>query len=221
MVKFICRNIPSAMCFVCVGASIFALSLGVNLSVLSSSKSQNQGKFFIRQKESILPMPLQVLEIHTPQGKRQFSEGFLGSDDWFKNTEFKIKNVSDDDIVFVMFYLGFPDTEATGNMLAVGFNFGKKLDTETTEKQQVITFLKPEQETIFKIDEAIYERVINSLQKRQPISTIHKLEINFRFVQFKNGVVWSGGQYFKPNPDNPRRYDPIGYIKPPNSIKQN
>jgi hypothetical protein len=221
MVKFICRNIPSAWRFVFVGAAILALSLGGNISVLSFSKSQNHGKFFISQKESILPMPLQVLEICTPQGKRQYSEDFLGSDDWFKNTEFKIKNVSDEDIVFVMFYLGFPDTEATGNMLAVGFNLGKKLDAEITEKQQVITFLKPEQEIIFKIDEAVYERVINSLQKRQPISTIHKLEINFRFVQFKNEVVWSAGQYFKPNPDNPRRYDPIGYMKRPNSIKQN
>jgi hypothetical protein len=199
-----------------VGLGIFALSLGMGLSVFSSSTSQNQGKFFIKDDPSLYTRPLEVIQINTAKGKAQFHEGFLGSDDWFKNLELKIKNVFGEDIVFLVIELSFPDTLATGNKMVSRYNLGIRPDRETIEKKQEVTFLKPGEETTFTLKEADYEDLIKFLQKRQPLSTIHTMEINFKFVHFKNGLAWDTGQYLKPSPGNPNRYDPIDNPKPPN-----
>lgn len=203
-----------------IGLAIFALSLGMSLSVFSSSnKSQNQGKFFTKQQSSPMrPVPLEVIQINTPQKRLQIDEGFLGSDDWFKNLELKIKNVFNEDIVFVVLDLNFPDTRTTGNIMSSSYNLGSKPDRETIEKKQEVTFLKPGEETTFTLSEAAYEDLIKFLQKRQPLSTIHKMEINFKFVHFKNGLAWDTGQYLKPSPDNPKLYIPVDDPKPPNGI---
>jgi hypothetical protein len=198
-----------------VGLGIFALSLGMGLSVLTHSKSQTQGKFFTKQESNAFyKVPLEATQITSPKGRLQFNEGFLGSDDWFKYTEFKIKNVSNEDIVYVELNLNFPDAQK----LSFVFNLGNLPSKETIEKKQETTFLKPGEETTFKIDDAVYERLTKALQKRQPLSTIHKMEINFKFVHFKNGYAWnSGGEYLKQNPNNPRHYVPVEAPKPPDN----
>lgn len=215
MIKFKFRSV--VMRYVStIGLAIFALSLGMSLSVISSSTSQNQGKFFTKHDPSLYTSPLEVVQINTPKGKAQFHVGFLGSDDWFKNLELKFKNVSKEDIVFVVLDLSFPDTLATGNIMSSRYNLGTRPDRETIEKKQEVTFLKPGEETTFTLNEVDYEDLIKFLQKRQPLSTIHKMAINFKFVHFKNGLAWDTGQYLKPSPDNPKRYDPIDNPKPLN-----
>lgn len=202
-----------------VGLGIFAISLGMGLSVVSHSNSQNQGKFFSKQEPNrFFTIPLEATQIISNKGRVQFNEGFLASDDWFKNAEFKIKNVSDEDIVYVELNLNFPDTKTTGNMLSFVFNLGSLPSKETIDKKQETTILKPGEETSFKIDDSVYGHLTKNLQKRQSLSTIHKLEINFGFVHFKNGIAWrSSGQYLKQNPNNPREYVPIEAPKPSNS----
>jgi hypothetical protein len=134
MITFKFRSVMRT--FRTIGLAIFALSLGMGLSVFSSSKSQEQGKFFTKQQASPMrPVPLEVSQINTPQKRVRIDEGFLGSEDWFKNAELKIKNVSGEDIVYVELNLNFPDTRSTGNMVSVVFNLGSKPDKETIEKK--------------------------------------------------------------------------------------
>lgn len=129
-------------------------------------------------------------------------------DDWLNNLSITVKNVSDKPIIFIRMYLYFPETKATGNVMFFPIRYGQNPQTPMLAGQREV--LPPDQETTFVLSGQTFHRLRTFIEKRHPLNTLNKLSVQIDQVSFEDGTMWTGGDYFRPDPGNPKKYIRVG-----------
>jgi len=70
--------------------------------------------------------------------------------------------------------------------------------------------LLPDQDTTFVLSGQTFHRLRTFIEKRHPLNTLNKLSVQIDQVSFEDGTLWTGGDYFRPDPSNPKKYIRVG-----------
>jgi hypothetical protein len=195
--------------------SVLVLFLGLCIAGTDAARYQqpNQSKKKIELlHESFRHKPIELVEIRDKTGKPlTLSKAFKADDEWPKGLEFKVKNVFTKDIICIMIYLDFPETTATGNMMAFPVYFGK---IPLTSEVEDVPVLKPGEEATIKVDEQTYSQLKRFLETRHPVASLTRLGINLHSVYFSDHTGWLAGDYLVQDPADPRHFINVGESLP-------
>lgn len=201
------RNLSLTRRSICFGILAVFLGTCVAQTTLAWYKKISQSQKKIEQFRGINPEPLELVEIRDKDKPLTLSKSFKREGEWLKGTEFKLKNVFTKDIIYIEFYLNFPETTASGNEMAYPLKFGKS--PETNEVQEVPT-LKPNEELTFKVDENTFDRLSQFIGRRHPLASLTLLRVDLGFIVFSDHTAWQGGNYYVQDPANPRHFINVG-----------
>jgi hypothetical protein len=194
-----------------------ALILGmlIAVSTLAWFPSQTPKKIFTRPR-LMVPEIVQVFRIENNNRKVKFDAGMDAGDEWLNGTSFSIKNYSGKTIIYIELDLTFPETKSDSRPtkrfpLYLGRMPGVESEAET---RRDLIAIPPEGEATLTLDEREYERLKRFIEAAQPISSINKVSVRPYFVIFDDGFAWGQGEYYRRDPDDPKKYKPIGLQLP-------
>ncbi len=127
---------------------------------------------------------------------------------WFKGTTFYLKNNSDREVIHIQLDLIFPQTIASGHVIASQLRVGRWPGQPQTLHEPIL--LKPGDEIPFTLDDKKYASILKIIEKRQPVSTVTRVRVNIGFVIFSDGFGWGAGSYYRQDPNDPSRFENIG-----------
>ncbi|HYV04606.1 MAG TPA: hypothetical protein VFB82_08480 [Blastocatellia bacterium] len=190
---------------------LFALSLGMLMALTTfawlSRSPQIRSRIFEKSR-LIRPEVVSIAGIERNGATLNLGQEFEGSTDWLKGSKFTLRNDSGKEIVHLAFELEFPETTSTGNVMIFPIWLGHRPGSMLFTKIDTLS-LKPHQKVTLTIDEVTHDRLVKFIETRQPLSSISKVTLRVQFVAFEDGTGWSGGEYLRQDPKEPRRYIPV------------
>jgi hypothetical protein len=152
-------------------------------------------------------------DLRLGEAAKDFEESFAESKGWIGKTSFKIENISDKDITFLSIKVLFPETTATGPVMAFSFSFGNRPGSKI-QTAKPLKFAKGEKMTINLAEQ--YQRIVNFVSQRYEIEKINQIDIEASFIVFADGTAWTVGQFIRQDPKDPDRWLQVqmqGYIQ--------
>ncbi|MCC6328214.1 MAG: hypothetical protein IT174_06845 [Acidobacteria bacterium] len=138
-------------------------------------------------------------------------ERFLADSDWLKGLRVRIKNNAGKDISYISLDLEFPETIATGNVMLFPFSYGPHPIRKTTQddsvKEQGPVPAGSHVEMV--VDDVVFNRLKGFLESRQPLDSVTRVKIRISMIHFTDGTAWGTGSFLKPDPNDPRRWNPV------------
>jgi hypothetical protein len=185
-----------------------------------TSLAVRRGEAFAKDEVWSLEKPDEALLKQSPIFKvkdisrRPYIEIEAGkANDWLKGAAFKLKNLSGKAITYIELSLDFPETQSSGTEMSFRNTLGRRSGINTPAEP---LFIMPGDEFSVTIDEGRYEGLTKFIEKRHPISDINVARVRIGFLIFEDNTGWAGGEYYRPDPNNPTTYLPVG-PKPPNN----
>jgi hypothetical protein len=169
-------------------------------------EGQAQGKVIEQTRFKGAPV-VELVEEKTAKLKVALGEKFNNGDDWLQGFTFKFKNVSSKPINYVEIWLDFPETKATGNIMAFPLKYGQSpwLQPAASDTNPIM----PGDMVDVPISDAVYTSLRRFIEKRHAVKSLNKVQLRISFVGFTDGTAWDGGQIVRPDPQNLRRYIPV------------
>jgi hypothetical protein len=193
--KLLC--IASALALTClflVGAKSWS-----SHRILTQDNGIAHGK--VIEKENFPNTPFEVIDLKATNKLVKFGEKFDDDENWLKKINFKLKNNSDKPIVYVLVYLHFPETEATGMGMTFQLQYGQRPGAKTVTGKPIL-LIKGEVSGIT-LSDSDYGELKRFIESRQSLGSISKVVINIPTVYFADGTVWSGGVLYRPDATAP------------------
>ena len=145
--------------------------------------------------------PLEVFEPKLRTTQIAFGQVLESTDvDWIKDLNFKIKNRSNKPITFIHIDVLFPETRAIGPVLVHQLFLGQRSDMSSTLINNLPLKLLPDKEELVSLEPA-YARIKSLIEHTNKVEDIHDVEIEVYEVMFADDTLWSGGAFWKRNPD--------------------
>lgn len=135
---------------------------------------------------------------------RNFNESFNAEVDWLKRLSFQIENISKKSIVHLQIHINFPETKSTGNIMSYLITIGQIPDSKLPTKKKPL-LLKDNDKLNISLND-YYDKIVRFIEKRQPISTISKAQLEIGFIVFDDKTAWAAGEFSRQDPDNPNRW---------------
>lgn len=197
-------------CFSFMLLYVLSSSLWGTNSQLTSNIFPQMGyeKEKILEKGHSLPnSPVMIYDLNAGGRSLKFDQSFESGDDWLKGAGFKLKNVSNKEIVFVQVDFNFPETRSTGSEMSFPIIFGNHPGRRITSNAPLS--LAPGEELDILIDEEIYPRLSGFVEQRLRMSDVKKAVVHIGFVVFADGLGYGAGYYYRQDPNKPTRWIPI------------
>lgn len=167
---------------------------------------QGAGKSLQRLK-SYRNDPLQIVDIKAANKTVRLGEQFDGGEEWLKSAALTVRNVSGKDIIFIEIDINFPETKSSGNEMSFPLRLGQRPGALNNSAPLL---LQTNHEVTLSVTGMSYAELVRFIEHRHPISAINKAIIRVGFVIFADGTGWSGGTFYRQDPNNPNRYVPEG-----------
>jgi hypothetical protein len=151
--------------------------------------------------------PVVVAAVKVSGRSIKLGEGFDDDDDWLSHLSLKLKNVSDKTVVFVALDFDFPETKATGNVMAFPLQWGRNPRARVPFGES--KRMRPQESSDLALSQDEYQRLERFLVQRHSIGSIHRANIRITTIYFEDGSIWSNGSWVHPDPNNPNRLIPI------------
>jgi len=166
-----------------------------------------QGQIKTLEKHENYPNePLNFVEIKAANKSVRLGEGFSAGENWLQNASFRVKNVSNKEIVYIEIDINFPETKSSGNEMSYRLKFGHR--PAAHDSNRALSF-KSDSEMILGLTAENYDRLVKFVEERQQFSTLSNATIRIGFVIFADGTAWGGGLFHRQDPNNPNRYIPV------------
>ena len=135
-------------------------------------------------------------------------ERFSAQGDWLADMVLKIQNNSGKTIKAVNGTMDYPETHKTGGMMSSNVRYGRNPDRNIPTATDNDPHVEPGKTFEFKI---FRERPATSglLKKYPGLEGISRAVIEIYSIDFDDGTRWSGGQWRKQDPENPKRWIPV------------
>lgn len=187
-------------------ANIFVLSLYASGWTLKKPTTTGaQGNRRVVTKLTILKNePVEISNVKVKGKSVRLGNEFEEEADWLKGVEFKLKNKSDKSITYVVLNVDFPETKDTGTPIMHWLYLGHNPDSES---MRPALYLKPDESINISLAPE-FDTIKKTLERREPIDSIHKIQVSLDQVIFEDNTLYSGGGIFKRNPDpnSPRKW---------------
>ena len=179
--------------------------LSVVILGLTNVYAQDSKKI-VRLAPTINPQ-LKFSDVKIGEKSVSLDEDFDAGNNWIENLSFNLENVSDKPIVFLNVNLNFPETRTTGNLMSYGKSFGLRPGSKLKSSNEPMV-LKPG-ETLKVVLDNEKDRIYKFINERQPVQTIHKIELEIGFVIFEDKTAWTAGAFLRQDVNDSDRYVPI------------
>jgi hypothetical protein len=198
------RNLSLVVIFAILILTLVASSWLVSAHI--GAQEQNQGK--VIEQTSFRGTPVvELVEQKTAKLKVRLGEKFNNGDDWLQGFTFRLKNVSNKPINYIEVWLDFPETKATGSIMAFPLKYGQSPWLQSAASNALP--IMPGDIVDIPISDAVYAALRGFVEKRHAVKNLNKVQLRISFVGFTDGSAWDSGQFVRPDPQNPRRYVPI------------
>lgn len=190
--------------------AVIGFSLAIVCTIALSAKdrfSQQTGQVKNKVVEALYPpdAPVQVEEL-TVSGKFiKLGDKFEADESWLSHLSLKIKNKASKTVVRIKMDLFFPETKASGNMMAFPISFGQ----DPLAGSGSPTRLTAGDATDISLSENEYARLKNFIERRHSVGSIHKVTLQINTIYFEDGTIWSYGSWVRRDPTNPSRLIPV------------
>lgn len=144
-------------------------------------------------------------KIKSGEIERRLKEEFEESDDWPKRLSFEIQSVAAKPIVYIELNLNFPETRTTGNLMSFPIRLGVRPDLNFPRDNEAFR-LMPDEKVSISIARQ-YDKLAEFVERRTPMSTINKIQVEVGFIIFEDGTAWAG-EFLRADPSKPGRYVP-------------
>lgn len=145
--------------------------------------------------------PIEIIEPSVRTKAIKLGEGFEAEPEWLRYITFKVKNRSDKTITFLQIDLDFPETkESAGAIMMHQLFFGQRPDFKSTINRPAL-HLKPDEAMEISLEQ-VYDQIKTLIELKHPsIDVINKLVIRTNDMMFEDETLFSGGYYYRRNPD--------------------
>lgn len=186
--------------------SIFVLVLLPNRGAVGIQREANANEKVIERQffEEGSPVAIEL----TLGGKSlKFGEKFSDDEDWLSHLCIRLKNLHSTSLVFARLYLSFPETRATGNVMAFPLSFGRnpRAPIDLGEPKR----LAPEKTAEIRLSQEEYSHLKGFLERRHAMASITHSGLQIEEIQFVDGSIWINGSWMHQDPNNPNRLIPI------------
>ena len=151
----------------------------------------------VDKHKTFLKLPLEVTSSRVGEKSINLGEEFDGDGDWLKNLKVTVKNKSGKTITWAFITFRFPDTRVSGSVAVVDCFIGQRSDQRTNNPPLK---LEPMQEIEFSPDLRV-DALKESIEKRGSLDELNHLDIEVMEVMFDDGILYSGDNIWKLNPD--------------------
>ncbi|MEO7969893.1 MAG: hypothetical protein ABI698_01235 [bacterium] len=152
--------------------------------------------------------PVSVIGLKVSGKQREAGTKFDDDENWLSRLSLRISNKTNKPIVGIQMDLFFPETKATGNMMAFPFWFG----SDPLVNPQAVTERK-RLDIADAVDvpftESSYLALKRFVERRHPMRDIHQVRLQINTIYFEDGSIWSYGSWVQRDRSNPRRLIPI------------
>jgi len=152
-------------------------------------------------------LPLKFVGVSRNGQNLAFDERFIADGDWVTGAKVKIKNESDKTIKFVSLMINLPETMNLGYGMSSSLHYGPHPITHVENVKH--PRIGPGQTFEMIFDEERPGSTMRFVEKQQHFSTISRVQIELNYVEYDDGTRWSGGQWQKQDPENPKRWIPV------------
>ncbi|HEY9405555.1 MAG TPA: hypothetical protein VIQ24_23095 [Pyrinomonadaceae bacterium] len=149
--------------------------------------------------------PIEITDV-TVKGKSTKLNAKIdeNADDWLSDLSITVKNVSDKTITHITLNLEFPETKETGNPMFFPLRFGQNPQVPISVGQPEA--LPANQITTLYISGQTLTKLKSFIEKRQPLNSLKKVSIHPGTVYFEDKSLWTGGSFFRIDPNDPSKY---------------
>lgn len=149
---------------------------------------------------------------------------FEADSDWLRNVAFKLKNVSDKRITYIVLFLTFPET--ANEPTRAGLNLPSVQQSSTkglAGMHQIFVGIDPDQKfqrpalslspgEILEVSLAPeYSRILTLVRLLDfPIEQVNKMEVEIHSAFFDDGTMFQAGMIFKRDPKDPHHWITAG-----------
>jgi hypothetical protein len=186
------------------------LSLASSILVSSGKLQQNSERPKDKTVEVLSPSDahVSVIGLKVSGKSREVGTRFDDDEDWLGRLSLRIRNNTNKAIVGIQMDLFFPETKATGNMMAFPFWFGSDPmvnSQEATEPKR----LDIANAVDVPFTESSYVGLKRFIERRHTIRDIHQVRLQIDTIYFEDGSIWSYGSWVRRDQSDPRRLIPI------------
>jgi hypothetical protein len=187
-------------------AGLLALALSLNIWALGVQDT-SRIKEKVIQKLYLEDSPVVVVDLKVSGKSHKLGDKFDDDENWLNHFSLRLKNVSPKPIIFIELYLDFPETKATGNVMAFPIRFG--INPRARVPFGEAKRLAPQETVDIALSQVDYSKLKTFLEQRHPIASINKASIRITEVYFADGAIWSNGSWVRPDPNNLNRLIPV------------
>ena len=180
-------------------ASACLLALPVNFQARSQPGQQKEK--VVSKHPAPLNEPIEIIDVSVNTKAVKLGEGFEAETGWLKGVTFKVKNRSEKAITALTIDFDFPETkESAGAIMMHPLFLGQRPDFKSSIYRPPL-HLQPN-ETIEISLEKEYAGIKTLIELKHPsVDVINKLVIRVGDMMFEDGTLYSGGFFYRRNPD--------------------
>lgn len=178
-----------------------------NIDVLAQSNDKN---ISLGPRSFIKPQ-IKIKEGRVGDKSRKFDENFKEDSDWLQHMSFQIENVSDKPMVYLRINVLFPETRASGDLMAYPITFGQRPGSKL-QKGDPWLFLP--KDTLDVSLASKHNEISRFVSERHSIESMNRIQLEVSFIVFEDGTAWSVGAFMRQDPNKPGRYIPNGTSHP-------
>lgn len=132
----------------------------------------------------------------------------MQDNNWFKDFAITFKNTFDKPITYVNIAATFPETRASGLIIIQTFKFG--VSPKANRSSDVPQILPPNQIGQIVLSPENYKILTARFAERgHTLSDLTLADLAVQTIAFADGTYWSGGGFYRPDPNRPGKYVPV------------
>lgn len=158
--------------------------------------------------------PVKISELRAKGRVVRAGEKFKDSNDWFKGLAIKISNTSDKPVKYVSVLITFlrpKEQEESGQLpfgdrLTYGFS---PIDPKVPAGSSPAPSIPPGESIEMVLSEKYFDEYVTVLKRLAFPDAIKRIEVTLQEVGFEDGLLWSGGELWRRDPNNHDKYVPV------------
>jgi len=202
--------------------AVFPLVLITSIFLQASSGQAGEEQDRSIEAPSFSNEPVKISELKAKGRGVRAGEKFKDSDDWFKGLAIKIRNTSDKPVKYVSVLITFPrpkEQKESGRL-----PFGDRItygvgpvDPEVPTGSGPAPSIPPGESIELVLSEKHFDEYVTVLRRLAFPDAIKRMEVAVQEVEFEDGLLWSGGEFRRRDPNDRDKYVPAsnGEGKPP------
>jgi hypothetical protein len=159
----------------------------------------------MRFKNSRIDEPVEIVEITANGQNISVDTMFYDKGDWLKDLTIKFKNVSKKTITHLDWNLLFPETKTSTPPLSHSMTYGLYYSKQAPDAPGM-KYLAPGEIAIVKLDDESYQRMKKFVGRKSDVSNLNLVTLTLLVVYFDDGMQWSAGSLFRPDPSRPGKF---------------